>query len=84
MYSIDRAQYGFTPLPKNGLVFIEGRSLHDYDAMLHCVAANADEISASQSLTKFAGQARTSGPLDRDPRNGTRVWRQHAAARAQP
>jgi hypothetical protein len=36
MYSIDRAQYGFTPLPKTGLVFIEGKLLYgDYDAMLH-------------------------------------------------
>jgi len=36
MYSIDRAKYGFTPLPKSGVVYIEGRSLHgDYDAMLH-------------------------------------------------
>ena len=36
MYSIDRTKYGFTPLPKNGTVFIEGRSPHgDYDAMLH-------------------------------------------------
>jgi hypothetical protein len=35
MYSIDRSQYGFTPLPRSGSVFIEGRSLHvDYDAML--------------------------------------------------
>lgn len=36
MYSIDRAQYGLTPLPKTGRVLIEGKSLHgDYDAMLH-------------------------------------------------
>jgi hypothetical protein len=36
MYSIDRAQYGFTALPKTGVVSIEGRSLQgDYDAMLH-------------------------------------------------
>ncbi len=36
MYSIDRAQYGLTPLPKSGIVFIEGKSPHgDYDAMLH-------------------------------------------------
>jgi hypothetical protein len=36
MYSVDRAQYGLTPLPKTGLVFIEGKSSHgDYDAMLH-------------------------------------------------
>jgi hypothetical protein len=36
MYSIDRAQYGFTPLPRAGPVSIEGKSLRgDYDAMLH-------------------------------------------------
>jgi hypothetical protein len=36
MYSVDRAQYGFTPLPKTGSVSIEGRSLRGgYDAMLH-------------------------------------------------
>jgi hypothetical protein len=36
MYSVDRAQYGFTPLPKTGRVLIEGKSSHDdYDAMLH-------------------------------------------------
>lgn len=36
MYSIDRAQYGFTPLPKSGTVYLEGKSFHgDYDAMLH-------------------------------------------------
>jgi hypothetical protein len=36
MYSIDRAQYGLTQLPKSGRVLIEGKSPHgDYDAMLH-------------------------------------------------
>lgn len=36
MFSVNREQYGLTPLPKTGLVFIEGKSLHgDYDAMLH-------------------------------------------------
>ncbi len=36
MYSIDRPKLGLTPLPKTGLVFIEGKSSHgDYDAMLH-------------------------------------------------
>jgi hypothetical protein len=36
MYSIDRARYGFTPLPRTGRVSIEGRSLQgEYDAMLH-------------------------------------------------
>jgi hypothetical protein len=36
MYSVDRAQYGFTPLPTAGPVSIEGKSPHgDYDAMLH-------------------------------------------------
>jgi hypothetical protein len=36
MYSVDRTQNGFTPLPKTGTVWIEGRSLSgDYDAMLH-------------------------------------------------
>jgi hypothetical protein len=36
MYSIDRSQYGLTPLPGTGLVFIEGKSPQgDYDAMLH-------------------------------------------------
>ena len=36
MYSVDRAKYGFTPLPKTGRVLIEGKSPHgDYDAMLH-------------------------------------------------
>ncbi len=36
MYSVDRGQYGLTPLPKTGVVFIEGKSSHgDYDAMLH-------------------------------------------------
>ena len=36
MYSVDRAGYGFTPLPKSGPVSIEGRSTHGgYDAMLH-------------------------------------------------
>ncbi len=36
MYSVDRAQYGFTPLPEFGSVSIEGKSLQgDYDAMIH-------------------------------------------------
>jgi len=36
MYSVDRAQYGFTPLPKSGRVWIEGKSPDaDYDATLH-------------------------------------------------
>jgi hypothetical protein len=36
MYSVDRSQYGFTPLPKTGPVSIEGSSrLGGYDAMLH-------------------------------------------------
>ncbi len=36
MYAVNRAQYGFTPLPKDGPVSIEGRSSHGgYDAMLH-------------------------------------------------
>jgi hypothetical protein len=36
MYSVDRAQYGFTPLPKDGSVSIEGSSSYGgYDAMLH-------------------------------------------------
>jgi hypothetical protein len=36
MYSVDRAQYGFTPLPNSGPVSIEGKSSHGgYDAMLH-------------------------------------------------
>jgi hypothetical protein len=36
MYSVDRSQYGFTPLPKTGTVFIEGKSSSgNYDAMLH-------------------------------------------------
>jgi hypothetical protein len=36
MYSVDRSQYGFSPLPRTGSVSIEGKSLHgDYDAMLH-------------------------------------------------
>src|SRR5271154_3961556 len=36
MYSVDRSQYGFSPLPRAGSVSIEGKSLHgDYDAMLH-------------------------------------------------
>ena len=35
MYSVDRAQYGFTPLPKSGPVSIERKSTHGgYDAML--------------------------------------------------
>jgi hypothetical protein len=28
MYSVDRAQYGFTPLPNSGPVSIEGKSSH--------------------------------------------------------
>jgi hypothetical protein len=36
MYSVDRSQYGFTPIPNNGPVSIEGKSFQgDYDAMLH-------------------------------------------------
>ncbi len=36
MYSVDRAQYGFSPLPNGGPVSIEGKSSHGgYDAMLH-------------------------------------------------
>jgi hypothetical protein len=37
MYSVDRAAYGFTPLPKNGPVSIEGKAIFGggYDAMLH-------------------------------------------------
>jgi hypothetical protein len=36
MYSVDRAQFGFTPLPATGPVSIEGKIMHgDYDAMLH-------------------------------------------------
>jgi hypothetical protein len=36
MYSVDRAQYGFTPQPDTGPVSIEGTSTHGgYDAMLH-------------------------------------------------
>jgi hypothetical protein len=36
MYAVDRAQYGFTPLPAKGPVSIEGKSSHGgYDAMLH-------------------------------------------------
>jgi hypothetical protein len=36
MYSVDRSQYGFTPIPKTGSVSIEGSSSHGgYDAMLH-------------------------------------------------
>lgn len=36
MYTVDRSQYGFTPLPKTGPVSIEGSSSHGgYDAMLH-------------------------------------------------
>jgi hypothetical protein len=36
MYSVERAQYGFSPLPSSGPVSIEGKSSHGgYDAMLH-------------------------------------------------
>jgi hypothetical protein len=36
MYAVDRAQYGFSPLPGSGPVSIEGKSSHGgYDAMLH-------------------------------------------------
>jgi hypothetical protein len=36
MYSVDRAQYGFTPLPTSGPVSIEGKSTQSgYDGMLH-------------------------------------------------
>ena len=37
MYSVDRSQYGFTPLPKSRPVSIEGKALFGggYDAMLH-------------------------------------------------
>jgi hypothetical protein len=36
MYSVDRSQYGFTPIPKAGRVLIEGSSSYGgYDAMLH-------------------------------------------------
>jgi hypothetical protein len=36
MYSVDRSQYGFTPLSKTGTVSIEGKSSYGhYDAMLH-------------------------------------------------
>jgi len=36
MYSVDRAQYGFSPLPTSGPVSIEGKSSRGgYDAMLH-------------------------------------------------
>jgi hypothetical protein len=36
MYSVDRSQYGFTPIPKTGPVSIEGSSSQGgYDAMLH-------------------------------------------------
>jgi len=36
MYSVDRNQYGFTPLPTIGPVSIEGKSSYGgYDAMLH-------------------------------------------------
>ena len=38
MYSVDRGQYGFTPLPKTGRVFIEGESSKfGYDALLEFV-----------------------------------------------
>src|SRR6266566_363044 len=36
MYSVERSQYGFTPIPKTGPVSLEGKSFHGgYDAMLH-------------------------------------------------
>jgi hypothetical protein len=36
MYSVDRSQFGLTPLPQAGPVSIEGKSTHGgYDAMLH-------------------------------------------------
>jgi hypothetical protein len=36
MYSVDRAQYGFSPLPSSGPVSIESKSSYGgYDAMLH-------------------------------------------------
>jgi hypothetical protein len=36
MYSVDRRQYGFTPIPSAGQVSVEGKSSRGgYDAMLH-------------------------------------------------
>jgi hypothetical protein len=33
--TFDRATYGFTPIPTNGFVYLEGHSRAGYDAMLH-------------------------------------------------
>jgi len=63
--SFDRAAYGFTPIPTNGLVYLESRATKNYDTMLHFYGETSRTIAFRKTASGYrwiAEQETFTGP----------------------